>query len=53
VIRDTEGNLCGTMNFANCRTPPRPGLDGTVALPMDPFEYVTEQSLAVWPRLLR
>jgi len=52
VIRDAEGALCGTLNFTNCRTPPRPGFDGTVALPMDPFEYVTEQRLAVWPRLL-
>jgi hypothetical protein len=52
VIRDAEGTLCGTLNFTNCRTPPRPGFDGTVALPMDPFEYLADQTFAVWPRLL-
>jgi hypothetical protein len=51
-IRNADGNLCGTLEFANCRTPPRPGFDGSIALPMLVGEYITEQTLAIWPRLL-
>jgi hypothetical protein len=53
VIRDKDGTLCGKLDFVNCRTPPRPGFDGTVVLPTITGEYVFEQNLAGWPGLLR
>ncbi|HET7784530.1 MAG TPA: hypothetical protein VFL36_01040, partial [Myxococcales bacterium] len=52
-IRDSDGQLCGTISFLNCRIPPQPGFDGTVAFPMNSSAYVTEQTLVSWPGLLR
>jgi hypothetical protein len=52
-IRDPDGDLCGTLDFVNCRMPPIPGRDGAVALPMVVDRYVTEQTLAIWRGLLR
>lgn len=52
-IRDADGDLCGTLDFVNCRTPPIPGRDGTVALPMFVDRYVTDQMLAIWRGVLR
>ncbi|TMA84746.1 MAG: hypothetical protein E6J63_22080 [Deltaproteobacteria bacterium] len=54
-IRDADGSLCGTLDFVNCRLPPRPGLDGTIALPLNAggYFFVTSQTLAIWRGLLR
>lgn len=52
-IRDPDGQLCGTISFINCRVPPQPGLDGTIAFPMNFPGYFTDQTVVSWPGLLR